>query len=86
MTDTDRKKKTVILRLSDSEYEELRLHYRSFGVRSISEFASLALQRTLAEPSPAVAGFETMLAELEHRVRDLEAAVSLLTQSNKAMG
>jgi hypothetical protein len=38
----------ISLRLSEVEYEDLKSHYRAYGVRNVSELARLALQRTMA--------------------------------------
>lgn len=83
MSDSGPKKKMVILRLSDAEYQMLKLHYRSFGVQSISEFASLALQRTLTESPVEPDGLKPLVVELDSRVRELESLVSQLMEREK---
>lgn len=47
MSDIDRRKKMISLRLSDEEYEGLRTHYRAYGARNISELARLAVHRVI---------------------------------------
>jgi hypothetical protein len=83
MTDTDRKQKMISLRLSDEEYEDLKMHYRAHGVRNISELARLALHRIVAEGAEPQIGFEARLSEVEERLRQLESQVSLLVDSEK---
>ena len=47
MSDTDRRRKMISLRLSEVEYEVLKAHYRTYGARNISELARLALHRIM---------------------------------------
>ena len=91
MSDTDRRRKMISLRLSEVEYEVLKTHYRTYGARNISELARLALQHIMAG-SPGLTGspgpqhnFATQLAALDERVHALEASVSLLLEREKVM-
>lgn len=85
MSDADRRKKMISLRLSEGEYQDLRTHYRAYGVRNISELARLALERIMNESSCPQDGVATQLSDLDKRVHQLEYDVSLLLAREKIM-
>ena len=78
-----RKNKIISLRLSEEEYESLKLVYSSRGVRSLSEFARDAMHRVVGEPtnSPNLQDHVQLLAGkvalLEGEVSRLSHAVAL---------
>jgi hypothetical protein len=75
----------ISLRLSEEEYEGLNTHYRAHGVRNISEFARLAIQRIVAEPAGPEHAVAARLSELDQRLRQVESQVSLLLEHEKVM-
>jgi Arc/MetJ-type ribon-helix-helix transcriptional regulator len=85
MPDSERKQKMISLRLSEEEYEGLNTHYRAHGVRNISEFARLAIQRIVAEPAGPEHAVAARLSELDQRLRQVESQVSLLLEHEKVM-
>jgi hypothetical protein len=85
MSDSDRKQKMISLRLSEEEYKGLHTHYRAYGVRNMSEFTRLALQRIVAEPAGTEHGVAVRLSELDERLRQVESQLSLLMEREKVM-
>jgi hypothetical protein len=87
VSNTDRKKKMISLRLSEVEYEELKAHYRAYGVRNVSELARLALQQIRAGLAGPQDGFaaNAKLSELDERLHQVESHVSLLLEREKSM-
>lgn len=85
MSDSDRKQKMISLRLSEKEYKGLSKHYRAYGVRNISEFARLALQRIVADPAGGDDDVAARLSELDQRLQQLESQVSLLVDREKVL-
>jgi hypothetical protein len=78
MSDPERKKKMISLRLSDAEYTALKSQFRTHGARNVSDLARLALQQMM---HTAVAPRDTMavkLADLEDRVHALECEISVI--------
>jgi hypothetical protein len=68
----------ISLRLTAVEYESLRSLYPTYGTRSVSEFARLAMQRVIGQ-SPASGGvFADKIHELDDRLNAVEANVTLL--------
>ena len=51
MSDFERKKKMISLRISDAEYAVLKSQYRTHGARNVSDLARLALQRIMRASS-----------------------------------
>jgi hypothetical protein len=78
MSDPERRRKMISLRLSEMEYEVLKTHYRIYGARNISELARLALQRIITESAGPPDDVAAALAGLDARVHTLESRVSLL--------
>jgi hypothetical protein len=85
MSDIDRRKKMISLRLSEVEYDDLKTHYRAYGVRNVSELARLALERMMNESSQQQDGVAAKLSDLDERVHQLESRVSLLLEREKVM-
>jgi len=85
MPDSDRKQKMISLRLSEEEYQGLNTHYRAHGVRNISEFARLALQRIVAESPGTKESVDARLSEIDERLHQVECQVSLLAEREKVM-
>ncbi|MGA2115783.1 MAG: hypothetical protein ABSH56_13660 [Bryobacteraceae bacterium] len=73
----------ISVRLSGVEYEGLKAHFGVYGVRNLSEFARLALQRIVNQSAEPQDGFAAKLAELDERVRQLESDFSLLLDQAK---
>jgi hypothetical protein len=74
-----RKNKMVSFRLSDEEYDALRTVCESQGVRSLSDFARLAIENLLAgDGLPPQAAVESRLDALHSRVQVLDLAVGRL--------
>jgi hypothetical protein len=78
MPHTDRKQKMISLRLSDSEYESLKTHYRTYGARNMSELTRLALQRIVTGAAGPQDDFAGKLSELDARLHQVEDKVSHL--------
>jgi hypothetical protein len=83
--DPDRRKRMISLRLSEEEFELLKTRYHTYGARNVSELARLALQHILTRPPGPQNDFAGKLAELDDRVRALEASVSLLREREKVL-
>jgi hypothetical protein len=84
MTYSEGKKKMISLRLSEVEYEGLKTQYSAYGARNVSDLARLALQRIMkSSPDPPDA-YAERLADLDHRLHDLESQVSQLVERNLA--
>ena len=87
MSNTDRRKKMISLRLSEVEYGALKAHYRTYGARNVSELARLALQRVMTGSAGPQDGFaaNAKLSELDERLHQVESHVSLLLEREKLM-
>ena len=85
MSDTERRKKMISLRLSEVEYEGLKAHYRIYGARNISELARLALQRIMTGSAGPQDGLGAKLSELDERLHQVESHVSLLLEREKSL-
>ena len=85
MPDSDHRDKMISLRLSQVEYDVLKMHYRTYGARNISELTRLALQRILAGLDGQQDGFAAKLSEMDVRIRHLESDVLLLMEREKEM-
>jgi hypothetical protein len=76
-----RKNRMISFRLSDEEYDALRTVCQSHGVRSLSDFARLAIENLMAgdgfEPQAAV---RSRLEALSSRVQVLDLAVGRLAE------
>ena len=83
MSDSDHRDKMISLRLSQVEYDVLKMHYRTYGARNISELTRLALQRIVAGLDGQQDGFAAKLSELDARVRRLESHVALVLESER---
>ena len=89
MLKQNRKCKMISLRLTEVEYDALHTIYPSYGVRSISDLARLALQSVIGNsPSsdrPSSSNFSTM-QDLSERVNTLEVQLGLLIEKQKMTG
>jgi hypothetical protein len=85
MLDPDRRKRMISLRLSEEEFELLKTRYHTYGARTVSELARLALQRIMTGPPDTHDDFARRLSDLDNRVHELEASVSLLLAREKVM-
>ena len=65
------KTKAIVFRITEEDYARLESKTQASGARSLSEFARSKLLRTLGEPS---------LAEVGHKLNELEAAVQQLAE------
>jgi hypothetical protein len=74
MPDTDRRIRTISLRLSEVEYEGIKKQYQIHGARNVSDLTRLALQRMMAGSFQGT--FAEKLAELDQRVHTLESRIS----------
>ena len=79
MSDPDRKRKMISIRLSKVEYEGLKARYGDYGAHNVSELARLALQR-MTETAAPQDPFTTRLVQLDQRVQALESQVSNLLE------
>lgn len=84
MSDFERKKKMISLRLSDAEYQSLKSQYRTHGARNISDLARLALQQIMQASAAPKDSFDVKLAILEDRVQALESEISLIMERGLA--
>lgn len=85
MAEQNRKCKMISLRLSPQEYQTLQRLYPSFGARSLSEFARLAMHRIIDEPATASRASHSKLLELDQRVSLLEERSGLLSKREKEL-
>ncbi len=76
MPEPDRKSKMISFRISAMEYEALRLQYRSYGVRNVSELARTALKRIMGEAVASNADLAVKVAKLENRLDTVESELS----------
>ena len=84
MSDSERKKRMISLRLSDTDYTILKSQYHTHGARNVSDLARLALQQMMhLSAAPPRDGLALKLAELEDRVHALECEVSLLAERER---
>jgi hypothetical protein len=84
MSDFERKKKMISLRLSDAEYASLKSQYQTYGARNVSDLARLALQRVIGHPL-AAASASFKIHELDERVAALEEKIASLLNREKEM-
>jgi hypothetical protein len=83
MSDSERKKRMISLRLSDTDYTILKSQYHSHGARNVSDLARLALQQMMHLSAAPRDGLALKVAELEDRVHALECEVSLLAERER---
>ncbi len=90
MTDSDVRTKMITVRLSKTEYDILRAHYRTYGARSASELTRIALRRILdtsdvSEETLAakVAVLNDRIQEQGERIHALESQISPLFQRDQ---
>jgi len=75
----------ISLRLSDAEYEVLKMRYRDYGARNVSDLARLALQRIMNGSDGFEESSADKLAKLDDRVRALESRVALMMQGEESL-
>ena len=80
MFQPDRKQKMISIRLSATEYQFLKTQHENFGVRNVSDLARLAVQRIMDGSPVAQQTIAGKLADLDNRIRALEAQVSEILQ------
>jgi hypothetical protein len=73
MPDSERRIRTLSLRLSEVEYEGLKTQYQIHGARNVSDLARLALQRLMAESPSSQSAIAAKLLELDDRIHSIEA-------------
>jgi hypothetical protein len=76
-----RKCRMISLRLSPNEYDAMHALFPKFGAKSVSDFARLAMQRTLTN-SFADGALISKMNELDERLRYIEARISALLESS----
>jgi hypothetical protein len=75
------KNKMISFRLSDQEYDELRSVCESQGVRSLSDFARLAIEKLIAGGEVGTeTGLQSRIEALNSRVQVLDRAVERLAE------
>jgi hypothetical protein len=74
MSDLDRRRKMISLRLSEVDYEVLKTRYRAFGARNVSDLARLAAPQ---------GDVTAKLSELNERIHTLEAKMSHLLERER---
>jgi len=63
----------ISLRLSETEYQSLKKHYRNYGARNVSDLARLALRRILDESLAYESDILARIDLLDERVALLES-------------
>lgn len=86
-----RRSKTISLRLSEQELEQLKTVYPKHGARSISEFARIAMQSVVAGSADGHHRLDLKVQELEGKLRLLDGELARLssrfeTELNKRRG
>lgn len=72
------KSRMISLRLSAEEYESLRNLYASYGARSVSDFARLAMKRLIAGAFASDDAVLLRLNDMDERLRSVEARLSVV--------
>jgi hypothetical protein len=83
MSDFPHKRKMISVRLSEVEYELLKTQYRTYGARSVSDLARLALEHIMTGPAASKDGLAEKVARLDDRVHTLESQVSLFVERGR---
>ena len=73
MPDSERRVKTISLRLSEVEYEGLKTQYQLRGARNVSDLARLALQYMMTGAPSSHCGLAAKINDLDLRLRALES-------------
>ncbi len=82
MLEFKRRTRMISFRLSDDEYEALKRCCANAGVRSLSEFARLAVSDMLkANTPPSDDGFQASLSDLPRAISQLGEHIRALTAS-----
>jgi hypothetical protein len=83
MPKQNRRSRMISLRLTEREYDALHTLYPSYGVRSISDLARLALQGVIGHPLNSERAFSSNFSTLQglsERVNTLESQIDLLIE------
>jgi hypothetical protein len=75
--DHSRKSRTISFRISETEYELLRVQCRNIGARSVSDLTRIAIQR-ITEDHTFEVSVGNSLQALNGRVSELERRVNSL--------
>lgn len=79
MLDSERRIKTISLRLSEVEYEGLKTQYQTHGARSVSDLARVALRNAMTGSSSSHCGLAAKVVELDGRLQAIESQVRLIS-------
>lgn len=81
MPEFKRKNRMISLRVSEEEYESLKHVYASQGVRSLSEFARLAIERVIGgDGHLEEQALESRFTVLDGKVADLQTELARLSR------
>ena len=78
MPDSERRIKTISLRLSEVEYEVLKTQYQTHGARSVSDLARVALRNAVTGSSSNHCGLAAKVVELDGRLQTIESELRRL--------
>jgi len=82
----DHKTRMICLRLSEVEYEFLKTRHQSYGARTVSDLARLAVQR-LMQGSDNPANMQVIVSAMAESISNLKSrVVTLENQINGASG
>jgi len=85
MREAERKVRVMSLRLSEMEYQAMRKLYRSVGASSISDFARLAMKRTIKQSDAEESELLGKLREMEGRINAIEGRLSVILEKGAAV-
>jgi hypothetical protein len=68
----------ISLRLSPKEYDAMRALFPKFGAKNVSDFARLAMERTLNNSFTSDGALHSKLNDLDERLRFIETRLSAL--------
>jgi hypothetical protein len=83
MSYPESKNKMISLRLSEVEYEVLKKQFRTRGARNVSDLARLAIQRMMNDAAEPVDGLAAKLADLDHRIHDVESQLLVILERDR---
>lgn len=78
MPDQSRKCKMISLRLTAEEYDAMHTLYSRYGVRNVSEFARLAMQRAIGQAPLSDGAVVDKIQNLDERLSAVEGRIALL--------
>ena len=85
MSENDRKKKMISIRISETEYEALRKIHRNFGARNVSDFARLSMERVMSTAQNFDLDLAVKIHEIDDRLKAIEARVAQVAPLEKAV-